>query len=65
MSFNIDWRDLAERAIQTFWQGFAGVFVLPVQFLDVGAWEAAIVGAAMAGASAVKTAVKAAFAAWR
>jgi len=65
MRFGIDYKDLAMRAAHTFWQGFIGVFVLPVNFLDVGAWEAALIGAAMAGASAVKGFVQGIVAAWK
>ena len=58
-------KDLVMRAAHTFWQGFIGVFYLPVDFLDVGAWQAAAAAGAMAGASAVKTLVQKLIAAWK
>ena len=48
-------KDLAVKALNTFWQAFAVVFVLPLDVLDVGAWETTIVAAAAAGLSALKT----------
>ena len=56
---NIDWKDLAMRAVHTFWQAFSVVFVLPIDALDVSAWETTLAAAAMAGLSALKTALKA------
>ena len=49
------YKDLVLRAVNTFWQAFAVVFVLPLDVLDVGAWEATTVAAAAAGLSALKT----------
>ena len=53
--FDIDYKDLLVKAFNTFWQAFSVVFVLPLNALDVGAWEATLVAAAAAGLSAVKT----------
>jgi len=53
---NIDWKDLATRAFWTFVEGF--LVALPAgeaMGMDIGAWKAALIAAAMAGVSAVKT----------
>ena len=49
------WWDALERAWWTFWEAFAVVFVLPLDALDLSAWETALTAAAAAGLSAVKT----------
>ncbi len=49
------YQDLAVKALNTFWQAFAVVFVLPLDVLNVSAWETTIVAAAAAGLSALKT----------
>ena len=54
----IDWQDLAIRAAKTFYQAFAAVFVLPLDALNVGAWESALTAAAAAGLSAAWTLVR-------
>ena len=53
---NIDWISVLERAIWTFIEGF--LVALPATFsldMDGAAWKAAVLGAAMAGLSALKT----------
>lgn len=53
---NINWKDIIERAAWTFVEGF--LVALPATFsigMDGVAWKSAIVGAAMAGLSALKT----------
>ena len=53
---NIDWLNILERAGWTFLEGF--LVALPAAFtaeMDGAAWKAAVLGAAMAGLSAVKT----------
>lgn len=53
---NIDWLNILERALWTFLEGF--LVALPTTFsigMDGAAWKSALVGAAMAGLSAVKT----------
>lgn len=53
---NINWRNILERAAWTFAEGF--LIALPATFsvgMDGAAWKAALLGAAMAGLSAVKT----------
>jgi len=50
-----DWKDLAWKTANTFWQAFAAVFVLPAAFADFSAWESLIVASAAAGLAAVKT----------
>lgn len=53
---NINWRDLLERAAWTFVEGF--LITLPATFsvgMDGAAWKSALIGAAMAGLSALKT----------
>lgn len=52
----IDWKDIAERAMWTFIEGF--LVALPATFsadMDGAAWKAALLGGAMAGLSALKT----------
>lgn len=52
----IDWINVLERAAWTFAEGF--LVALPATFsvgMDGAAWKAALLGAAMAGLSAVKT----------
>lgn len=52
----MDWRNIAERAAWTFLEGF--LVALPAASglgLDTAAWKAAVLGALMAGLSAVKT----------
>jgi hypothetical protein len=52
----IDWLNILERACWTFVEGF--LVALPATFtigMDGAAWKSALVGAAMAGLSAVKT----------
>ena len=49
------WRNLIGRALNTFWQAFTVVFVLPLDALDLSAWETTVAAAAAAGLSAVKT----------
>lgn len=52
----INWKNIAERAIWTFLEGF--LVALPATFsvgMDGAAWKAALLGAAMAGLSALKT----------
>lgn len=53
---NMKWNDIFERAVWTFLEGF--LIALPAALtLDMSnaAWKAAILGAAMAGLSALKT----------
>jgi hypothetical protein len=53
---NINWKDIIERAAWTFIEGF--LVALPATFsigMDGVAWKSALVGAAMAGLSALKT----------
>ena len=52
---SIDFKDLLIRAAKTFYQAFAAVFVLPLDALDLSAWETAITAAGAAGLSAVWT----------
>lgn len=52
----INWKDIAERAAWTFLEGF--LVALPASFsvgMDGAAWKSALVAAAMAGLSALKT----------
>lgn len=52
----IDWKDVLERAFWTFLEGF--LIALPATFsvgMDGAAWKSALLGAGMAGLSAVKT----------
>ena len=48
-------KNLALRAFNTFWQAFTVVFVLPINALDLSAWETTLAAGAAAGLSAVKT----------
>lgn len=53
---SIDWLNILERAAWTFLEGF--LIALPTTFsmeMDGAAWKSVLVGAAMAGLSAVKT----------
>lgn len=55
---NIDWLNILERAAWTFLEGF--LVALPALGsigMDGAAWQAALLGAVMAGLSAVKTMV--------
>ena len=52
----INWKDIGMRAFWTFLEGF--FVALPTTFtigMDGAAWKSALVGAAMAGLSALKT----------
>lgn len=52
----INWKDILERAFWTFVEGF--LVALPASFgagLDGATWKSALLGAAMAGVSALKT----------
>ena len=52
----INWIDILERAAWTFAEGF--LVALPTAFsmgMDGAEWKAALIGAAMAGLSALKT----------
>lgn len=52
----INWINILERAAWTFAEGF--LIALPATFsvgMDGAAWKAALLGAAMAGVSALKT----------
>ena len=52
----INWMNILERAAWTFAEGF--LVALPATFsvgMDGAAWKAALLGAAMAGLSALKT----------
>lgn len=52
----INWKDIAERAVWTFLEGF--LVALPTTFsvgMDGAAWKSAAFAAAMAGLSALKT----------
>lgn len=52
----MDWKNILERAAWTFLEGF--LVALPVTFtadMDGAAWKSAVVAAAMAGLSALKT----------
>lgn len=52
----MDWMNILERALWTFAEGF--LVALPATFsvgMDGAAWKAALLGAAMAGLSALKT----------
>lgn len=51
-----DWKDILERALWTFLEGF--LVALPVTFttgMDGAAWKSALFAAAMAGLSALKS----------
>lgn len=52
----VNWKDILERAAWTFAEGF--LIALPATFtvgMDGAAWKAALLSAAMAGLSALKT----------
>lgn len=52
----MNWKNILERAAWTFVEGF--LIALPVAFtedMDAAAWKAVLIGAAMAGLSAMKT----------
>lgn len=52
----INWKNILERAAWTFAEGF--LIALPATFsvgMDGAAWKSALLGAAMAGLSALKT----------
>lgn len=52
----INWKDVLERAIWTFAEGF--LIALPATFsvgMDGAAWKSALLAAAMSGLSALKT----------
>lgn len=52
----INWKNIAERAFWTFVEGF--LIALPATFsvgMDGAAWKSALLGASMAGLSALKT----------
>lgn len=52
----MDWKNIIERALWTFAEGF--LVALPAASslgLDAAAWKAALLGAVMAGLSALKT----------
>jgi hypothetical protein len=57
MFSNIDWADLAERAIWTFAQGFLGAFTI-VSITDLDALGSAAIAGATAGVAAVLSLVK-------
>ncbi len=59
------WRNLIGRALNTFWQAFTVVFVLPLDALDLSAWETTVAAGAAAGLSAVKTFVSGVLADYR
>lgn len=50
-----DWKNILERAAWTFLEGFLGSLMLPSTLVDAGVWEAALIGASLAGISALKT----------
>ena len=52
----IDWINILERAFWTFLEGFLVALTTTLSMeMDGAAWKSALVGAAMAGLSAVKT----------
>ena len=52
----MDWKNVMERALWTFLEGFLVALPAAAQLgLDAAAWQAALLGALMAGLSAVKT----------
>ena len=54
----INWRDLLERAAWTFVEGFVIALSATISIgMDGAAWKSALLGAGMAGVSAVKTLV--------
>lgn len=55
---NINWKDILERAAWTFAQGFIVSLSATASIgMDGAAWKSALLGACMAGLSAVKTLV--------
>ena len=55
---SVNWKNIAERAAWTFLEGF--LVALPATFsvgMDDAAWKSALLGAAMAGLSALKTVI--------
>lgn len=54
----MDWKNILERAVWTFLEGFIVALPAASQLgVDAAAWKAALIGAAMAGLSALKTLV--------
>jgi hypothetical protein len=56
VNMKVNWKDILERAAWTFAEGF--LVALPATFtigMDGAAWKSAVIGAAMAGLSALKT----------
>lgn len=52
----VNWKDLLERALWTFLEGFLVALIGTFSVgMDGAAWKAALLGAAMAGLSALKT----------
>ena len=53
---NINWLDILERAAWTFLEGFLVALPTTISIgMDGAAWKSALVGAAMAGISALKS----------
>lgn len=54
----MNWKNIIERAAWTFLEGFIVALPAASQLgMDAAAWKAALIGAAMAGLSALKTLV--------
>lgn len=54
----MNWKNIIERAAWTFFEGFIVALPAASQLgVDAAAWKAALIGAAMAGLSALKTLV--------
>lgn len=54
----MDWKNIIERAAWTFLEGFIVALPAASQLgVDAAAWKAALIGASMAGLSALKTLV--------
>ncbi len=54
----MNWKNIIERAAWTFLEGFIVALPAASQLgVDAAAWKAALIGAAMAGLSALKTLV--------
>lgn len=54
----MNWKNIIERAAWTFLEGFIVALPAASQLgVDAAAWKAALIGAAMAGLSAMKTLV--------
>lgn len=51
----VDWQQLTIKALNTFWQAFIAVLVVPADPFDGAAWGAVAMAAIAAGLSAVKT----------